>query len=86
MTSASMTFGRPTRLIPPRGALWFGAAAAALITALRRLDQWQLRSADDTPQTPQDVLAWARRIEGTQPGLAADLRAAALRDDGSSAR
>ena len=80
MTSASMTFGRPTRLTIPRGAIWFAAAAGLLIDGLRRLDRWQLRVvAKDEPRTAEDVLAWAQRVEPSEPGFAADLRAAALR-------
>jgi hypothetical protein len=30
------------------------------------------------PSTPEEVLAWAHELEATQPGFAADLRAAAL--------
>ena len=45
MTSASMTFGRPARLKAPRGALWFGSAAAALLNALRSADRWLLERA-----------------------------------------
>ncbi|OYU76861.1 MAG: hypothetical protein CFE45_31250 [Burkholderiales bacterium PBB5] len=74
-----MTFGRPTRLTIPRGSLWFGALAAALINGLRRLDQWQLSMKQAEPSDADEVMAWASRIEATEPGFAADLRAAALR-------
>jgi len=86
MTSASMTFGRPTRLAIPRGSLWFANMAAALINGLRRLDQWQLSFQQEEPRTADDVLAWAKRIEATEPGFAADLRAAALRSQENSTR
>ena len=79
MTSASMSFGRPARLKIPRGAMWFAAGAAALINGLRRLDRWQLGAAQDEPRSAEEVLAWATRIEATEPGFAADLRAAVLR-------
>ena len=79
MTSASMTFGRPTRLAVPRGAILLGTLAAALIGGLRRLDNWQLSQLRDEPKTADGVLAWASRIEATEPGFASDLRAAALR-------
>lgn len=82
MTSASMTFGRPLRMVVPRGSLWFASAAAALIQGLRRLDRWQLSLQRDEPKTAADVLAWAKRIESSDPGFAADLRAAALRSQG----
>jgi hypothetical protein len=79
MTNASMTFGRPTRLAIPRGAIWLGSFAAALIHALRRLDNWLLSERRDNPKTAEEVMDWANRIESTEPGFAADLRAAALR-------
>lgn len=79
MTSASMTFGRPARLSVPRGATWAAAIAVALISALRRLDRWQLGVRGEEPQTAEDLLEWAKRIEPSQPAFAADLRAAALR-------
>ncbi|MDT7836315.1 hypothetical protein [Aquabacterium sp. OR-4] len=84
MTSASMTFGRPTRLTVPRGSLWLAAAAGAVIGALRRLDQWQLKFSRQEPQTAEDVLAWASRIQSSDPGFSADLRAAALRSMGKA--
>ncbi|MES2716545.1 MAG: hypothetical protein V4795_12310 [Pseudomonadota bacterium] len=80
MTSASMSFGRPARLNIPRGSLWFANGAATLIEGLRRLDRWQLSLAQkQEPRTAEDVLAWAKRIEATEPSFASDLRAAALR-------
>lgn len=79
MTSASMSFGRKARLDIPRGALWFAAGATALINGLRRLDRWQLGLTQQEPRTAEEVLAWATRIEATEPSFAADLRAAALR-------
>ena len=79
MTSVSMTFGRRTRLAVPRGSVWLGSLAAAIITGLRRLDDWQLRRQHDEPRTAEEMLAWASRIEATEPSFAADLRAAALR-------
>lgn len=79
MTSASMTFGRPTRIAMPRATALFTQLTEAVLHGLRRLDQWQLSFQQQEPQTPEDVLAWARRIEGSEPGFAADLRGAALR-------
>ena len=79
MTNASMTFGRPARLNIPRGSLWFANGAALLIEGLRRLDRWQLSAGKREPRTADEVLAWAARIEPTDPGFASDLRAAALR-------
>ncbi len=77
--SASMSFGRPARLQIPRGSLWFASGAALLIEGLRRLDRWQLGAAKTEPQNVDEVLAWAARVEPTEPGFASDLRAAALR-------
>jgi hypothetical protein len=81
MTNASMTFGRPQRLAIPRGSVWAASAMAFLIDGLRRLDRWQLSLNRDEPRSVEDVLAWAARIEPTEPSFAADLRAAALRAD-----
>jgi len=86
MTSASMTFGRPTRLTIPRGSLWFANIAAYAIDGLRRLDRWQLSLTRQEPKTAEEVLAWATRIERTEPSFAADLRAAALRSTGDQDR
>jgi hypothetical protein len=79
MSSASMTFGRSTRLQAPRGAVWFANAAAALVNLLRRLDSWQLSRAKDEPRSAEEVLDWARHVESSDPGFAADLRAAVYR-------
>jgi hypothetical protein len=81
MTNASMTFGRPRRLVIPRGAAWAAAGMGLLIDGLRRLDRWQLSLKKEEPRTAADVLDWAARIEHSEPGFAADLRAAALRSD-----
>ena len=81
MTNASMTFGRPERLVIPRGSAWLAAGASLLIDGLRRLDRWQLSLQREHPRTAEDVLAWANRIEHSEPGFASDLRAAALRAD-----
>ena len=79
MTRNSLTFGRRTRLAVPLGSAWLGSLAAAVINRLRRLDDWQLRRQRDELKTAEEVLAWACRIEATEPSFAADLRAAALR-------
>lgn len=81
MSHASMTFGRPQRMAIPRGSVWLAGAAAWLIDGLRRLDRWQLGLQQEQPKSVDDVLAWADRLEPTEPGFAADLRAAALRAD-----
>ena len=79
MSNASMTFGRPTRLAVPRGSIWLATLAAALIHGLRRLDNWLLSQRQDHPKTAEAVMDWAKRIEQTEPGFAADLRGAAMR-------
>ena len=79
MSNTSMTFGRPSRLVVPRGSLWLGSLAALLIQQLRALDSWLLSNQQQAPKNAEEVLAWASRIEATEPGFAADLRAAALR-------
>ena len=79
MSNASMTFGRPTRLAIPLNPHWLASLAAAMIHGLRRLDNWLLSKRQDDPKTAEEVMDWANRIEPTEPGFAADLRAAALR-------
>lgn len=76
MSSASMTFGRPRQVW--RHNLHWSAIGASMLRVLRRVDAWLDHRSDD-PQTPQEVLDWAQRIEQTDPGLASDLRGAALR-------
>ncbi|WP_144290227.1 hypothetical protein [Ideonella sp. A 288] len=84
MSSASMSFGRPTRITIPRGSLWFANMAAALINGIRRIDRWQLAHRQNEPQTPEEVLAWASRIEASDPSFAADLRGAVQRSNSQS--
>ena len=85
--SASMTFGRPARLTIPRGSQWVAAGFGMLIDGLRRLDRWQLSLVQKhEPRSADEVLEWAARIEPTEPGFAADLRAAALRSMDADAR
>jgi hypothetical protein len=56
---------------------WSAAIATrALRWARRALRRW---SADGQPQNAVELLAYARSIERDMPGLAADLRSAALR-------
>ncbi len=86
MNSASMTFGRPTRLAAPRGSIWIAGLVTAMIDGLRRLDSWQLNQQRNEPKTVEGVLNWARRIEATDPGFASDLRAAAMRSSNNSDR
>ena len=86
MNSASMTFGRPTRLAAPRGSIWMAGLVTAMIDGLRRLDSWQLSQQRNEPKTAEGVLNWARRIEATDPGFASDLRAAAMRSSSNGER
>ena len=79
MTKPSMTFGRTTRLIASRRSILLGMLAAVLISGLRRLDNWQLRRLREEPKSVEGILAWANRIEASEPSFASDLRAAALR-------
>lgn len=82
MSNASMTFGRQARLTMPRGAVLFANLAFALINGARRVDRWLLSRRPDGPTTPEEVMAYARQFEKTDPGYAADLRAAAMRASG----
>lgn len=72
------------------GALALRASLAAWIgdvgtLARRQAQRWLRRlSADALPQSADELLAYARRIESDMPGLAADLRGAALRHQGLS--
>lgn len=71
----TMTFGRPVRF----DALTFASSALdALLSAPARLDAW-LERRDQARMTVSDVLAFARSVEASDPGFAADLRGAALR-------
>ena len=80
MTSASMTFGRPTRLAVPRGAILLGTLAAALIGGLRRLDHWQLKQLRNEPKTADGLLDWANQIEASEPGFASEIGRASCRE------
>jgi hypothetical protein len=79
MTSASMTFGRPIRVVLSQLGQWFAGMSAALAERLQQFDGWLANTQPMEANTPEEVLAWAQRIEATQPGFAADLRSAALR-------
>lgn len=79
MSAVSMSFGHSHGLAFPRGSIWFGNMAAALINGIRRLDAWQVQRRAMKSDDVEDVLAWAQRIENTDPGFAADLRGAAMR-------
>ena len=60
---------------------------AAIATRILRWAQGFMRrlAADGQPQSADELLAYARRIERHMPGLAADLRAAALRHEQTQA-
>ena len=60
---------------------------AAVATRVLRWAQGFMRqlAADGQPQSADELLAYARRIERQMPGLAADLRAAALRHEQTQA-
>jgi hypothetical protein len=77
MSTASMTFGRtaPLTAHPSRFlAQCVGSAWGFVQSAERRM-----RSSRDESMTSSQVLAWAQRIENSDPGFAADLRGAAMR-------
>ena len=78
MSAASMSFGRPARfdLLHFLGRLQ--GAAASLISVPGRIDAWLARREEDK-MTADDVLAFARSMEDSDPGFAADLRGAAMR-------
>lgn len=81
MHAASMTFGRPVRLGAIRPSSLFVGATAGLLATLHRVDQWLLSQRESGPKSRAEVLEWANRLEPSDPGFAADLRGAALRDD-----
>lgn len=61
--------------------------AAAATRALRWGQGWlqRVQQPDREPQNAEELLEYAFRIERDMPGLAADLRAAALRHQGMAA-
>lgn len=80
MHAASMTYGQSSRLAAFRPSALFVSAVAGLLGAIHRLDRWLVARGRYEPKTRAEVLEWARRMEHSDPGFAADLRAAALRD------
>lgn len=85
MSSASVRLHRPAWLgiglstLAPAGLRAFRERAMLALGSLRRIDLGRWLAAESEPSTPEQVLAWANRIANTEPGFAADLRAAALR-------
>lgn len=74
----SMTFGRPARLDFSNV---LARSAAALLALPKQLDAW-LERREQARMSVDDVLALARSVESSDPGLAADLRGAAARANG----
>jgi len=70
----TMTFGRPARF----DITFLSRAASALLGLPARLDAW-LERREQARMSVNDVLAFARSVEASDPGFAADLRGAALR-------
>ncbi len=79
MHTASMSFGRPHRG-SHRISTVLAGAVAGLLGWMRRIDRWMLERGHEEPKTRAEVLEWAHRLERSDPGFAADLRAAAFRD------
>ena len=79
MSITSMTYGHPHRVSLPNIGHSLALATAPLTALMRRCSSW-LEAPAREPKTAQEVLAYARRIESSDPGLASDLRGAAMRD------
>lgn len=78
--STQVTVQAPLRVATPRGALWVGrltSAGQALLTAVRAQ-----REANRRAREAAEVRAYARELESSMPGMAADLYAAADRHAG----
>ena len=71
MTATTLRLSDGTTVPVPRGAVWAADAFAALWKALERYGEMRARRA---------LAEAARRYDGTDPSLAADLRAALKRD------
>jgi len=75
--STHVTVHAPVRVAAPRGAIWVGRlvdATQALLRAMRAERQARQRAREAAA-----VRAYARELESTMPGMAADLYAAADR-------
>ncbi|MES2956956.1 MAG: hypothetical protein V4792_02150 [Pseudomonadota bacterium] len=74
---------RAQPLVPAgNGDAWSAAAATRAVRWVQQL--WREWSADGQPRSVDELVVYARHIERDMPGLAADLRAAALRHQDSA--
>ena len=75
----NLTLVRPAPIAAPRGAVWASRAAVAVVEAFKRL----LTHRPDGPHARADeaeaLRRYANSLRATDPGLAADLYAAADR-------
>ena len=78
MTSASLTFGRPNRVVLPRPSKGLAIVETTLQALLATLQGRRSSPAQDARRHAEDLLERARLMEPTQPSYAADLRAAAM--------
>lgn len=74
----TITTVHPATIATPRGATWAAEAAVALADALRRLFTPRPRAAIEDVEA---VRAYANRLRASDPGMAADLFAAADRHE-----
>ncbi|MCW7538323.1 hypothetical protein OOT46_10775 [Aquabacterium sp. A7-Y] len=81
MTATTINVHLAHRSLAPRGANPLAELFAAAYQGVQRLGKLLHREPDHF-ESVQAVLAMAREYERTQPGFAADLRAAACRFDG----
>jgi hypothetical protein len=79
MTHTHPTPGGCQGMVSDRSTTGITAPWAWLMGKLRQLDARLLGRPVQEPQTDEDVLAWARRMAGTEPRFAAELHAAVLR-------
>ncbi|MEW6704019.1 MAG: hypothetical protein AB1430_04130 [Pseudomonadota bacterium] len=78
--STHVTVQVPVGVTAPRGAVWVGRAISA-VQALARAMRAE-RAARQRAREAAEVRAYARELEDTMPGMAADLYAAADRHAG----
>ncbi|MEY8688599.1 MAG: hypothetical protein AB9M53_01800 [Leptothrix sp. (in: b-proteobacteria)] len=74
MTSHSMTF---SHVSPLDGVIT--RVSTLVAQAAHAAYSWLNSPSNPEPQTAAELLVWAKQFEDTEPGYAADLRAAALR-------